>query len=302
MDFEPLSSMIDKLNATNFHAWKQKMHHILALKDLSDLIEDDPHIGTELVIWKKKDIKGQAIIGLTLSDELLENVREVTSTTEMCHKICDAFERHTLLNKFSARPKFYTATKREEETTVQFSNRIRQLASTLKSINVLIDESEMVMAMLNGLPEVYDPLISALDAVNGAEEEKLKFNYAKSRVMQEEQRVSIRNDQAATRTQETAFISTEKAPGTDRPTCYHCGKVGYVEPKCWKKCPHLNPHKKRSQTAFVTGGDAAHDPSVGCLVSKHSEYSHHMNTHPEDSWVIDSGCSCHMTHDKSTFY
>ncbi len=33
--------------------------------------------------WKRRDRKAQAIIGLTLSDDLLENVREVKSAKEM---------------------------------------------------------------------------------------------------------------------------------------------------------------------------------------------------------------------------
>lgn len=52
----------------------------------------------------------------------------------------------------------------ENESVLSFCNRIRQLAATLKSMNVAIDDAEMVMAVLNGLPERFDSLISALDA------------------------------------------------------------------------------------------------------------------------------------------
>ena len=65
--------------------------------------------------------------------------------------IGNVFERHTLLNKFSAWKKFYTATMNTDESVLQFANRIRQLAATLKSMNVIISESEMAMALLNGL-------------------------------------------------------------------------------------------------------------------------------------------------------
>ncbi len=110
--------------------------------------------------------KVQAIIGLTLSDELLENVREVETTKAMWTAIKNVFERHTLLNKLSARKKFYTATMKSEESVLQFSNRIRQLGATLKSMNVVISESEMAMSLLNGLPDEYNALISALHAID----------------------------------------------------------------------------------------------------------------------------------------
>ena len=299
MDLDSLSSKIDKLNATNFHAWKQKIKHLLALKDLSEFIDPDASFD-DTTEWRKKDIKAQAIIGLTLSDELLENVREVTTTSEMWKTICDVFERHTLLNKLSARRKFYTATKEEGESALQFANRIRQLAATLKSMNVTIEDSEMAMAMLNGLPEAYDPLISALDAISG-EDDDLKFDYVKSRVIQEEQRIDIRTGQAAAKA-ETAALLSQQASNKKKPVCTHCHKPGHTEAKCWKKHPHLNPHKKdKQETAFVATGSPEEDNHVVCLVAKHSQYATQAKAKSEIDWVIDSGCSNHMTYDKSLF-
>ena len=70
MESESMSSKIDKLNVNNFHAWKQKIQHLLALKDLSEFIEEDcPEDEESASIWSKRDKKAQAIIGLTLSDD-----------------------------------------------------------------------------------------------------------------------------------------------------------------------------------------------------------------------------------------
>ena len=75
----------------------------MALKDLDDLvIEEKPLDVYALPMWKKKD-KAHALIGLSLSDELLENVRDVDSAKVMSRTIKDVFERQTLLNKLSAR-------------------------------------------------------------------------------------------------------------------------------------------------------------------------------------------------------
>ena len=250
MDSESFSSKIEKLGESNFHAWKQKIEHLLALKDLSDFIEESsPPDGADKAAWKKKDRKAQAVIGLTLSDDLLENVRDVASTKDMWQKICDIFERHTLLNKLSARKKFYTALKGENESAPQFSNRIRQLASTLKSMKVTVDESEMAMALLNGLPEAYDPLISALDALHG-EENDLKFDYVKSRVLQEEQRIGNRIGQVNARSEAAALLTAQRPPRKERPKCGFCGKPGHIDPKFWKKYPHLNPHNKNASTCM----------------------------------------------------
>ncbi len=108
---------------------------MLTLKDLEKFLEEDPPVenfamSNEIPQWKK-DKKAQAIIGLTLSDDLLENVREVQTSKEMWLVIKNVFERHTLFYKLSARKKCYTATIGDNESVPQFSNRIRQLAATL---------------------------------------------------------------------------------------------------------------------------------------------------------------------------
>lgn len=67
----------------------------------------------------------------------------------------------------------------ESEKVLEFSAKIRQLAATLKSMDVIIDDNEMAMAFLNGLPESFDSLISALDAL-GIDEKLFTFAYVTS--------------------------------------------------------------------------------------------------------------------------
>jgi len=144
MEDEQSSTKIAKLTFDNYYAWKQKIELLLALKDLDDRLTDPKPKDEALVpAWLKKDKKAKALIGLTLSDEILESVRDVDSSASMWSTIKNIFERHTLLNKLTVRRKFYSATMTEEESVLEFCNRIRQLASTLKSMSVEIDESRV---------------------------------------------------------------------------------------------------------------------------------------------------------------
>ena len=58
-------------------------------------------------------------------------------------------------------------------------------------MKITIDESEMAMALLNGLLETYTQLTSSMDALHG-EENDLNFDKVKSRFIQEEQRIKNR--------------------------------------------------------------------------------------------------------------
>jgi hypothetical protein len=291
MESEHSSNKIEKLNSNNYHSWKIRIQHVLTLKDLEDfLVEDSPTDTSNASTWIKKDKKAQAIIGLSLSDELLENVREVKTCKEMWMTIKNVFERHTLLNKLSARKKFYTASMNSEESVLQFSNRIRQLAATLKSMNVEISESEMAMALLNGLPDDYNALISALDAID-EDETKLHFDFIKARIMQEEQRIGMRNKSAQDKAETAALISKNSDEngrnGRRRPYCNHCKRHGHTEQKCWTKFPHLKPKNRNdseSKPAYVAH-QSDEDPAV-CLISNYES----PNESDEDSTV------CFMAH------
>ena len=83
-----------------------------------------------------------------------------------------------------------------------------------------------------------------------------------------------------------------------RPICSHCGKVGHVEKRCWKKFPNLNPHlKNKISSALIANANEDEEAAI-CLIANYENAGAAKNT---DDWFIDSGCSHHMTHDKSLF-
>ncbi len=57
---------LEKLNNTNFHAWKQKIQLVLSLRELEDFINDDPPAmdADNYREWCKNDRKAAALICL----------------------------------------------------------------------------------------------------------------------------------------------------------------------------------------------------------------------------------------------
>ena len=105
---------------SDYHFWKIRIVHILTLKDLEILLKDEiPTLETskpeEIAKWKKGHRKANAIIGLTLLDDLLAKYREVEASKAMWVANKNVFERQTLFNKLSPRRRFYTATMTAEE-------------------------------------------------------------------------------------------------------------------------------------------------------------------------------------------
>jgi len=69
---------LDKLTETNFHEWRQRMKMVLELRDLDEKLDVNGKPAKDevrqLELWKHRDTKARAIIGLTLDSEQLEHV------------------------------------------------------------------------------------------------------------------------------------------------------------------------------------------------------------------------------------
>ena len=313
MDPDKSSFGIEKLSDENFHTWKKRIQFVLSYRELDDYIDDDPpKQGTEDYpalhsAWKKKDKKTQAIIGLHLSDKYLEQVSHAETAKEMWNMICDIFEKHTLLNKLAARRRFYTATMTEGESVLSFSARVRQLAASLKSMGVTVDDKEMAMGFLCGLPETFDSLISALDALID-DNKNFTFQFVVSRCQQEEQRQQQRLEESLIKSETSALVATKHKKA--RSKCKHCGKQ-HDSNKCWQKYPHLAPpdrtYHSRAEALITHDMSKPVDDKDDHLLFYPRTVALHASRLAEDygkvpkGWIIDSGCSAHMTYDRSVF-
>jgi len=307
------STKIEKLNDTNYHAWKQKILLLLILKDLDAYIvqEAPPKDDGRFSQWVRGDKKAQAIIGLSLSDEHLEHVRNVSSAKQMWDVIKDVFERHTLLNKLNAIRNFYTVSMQKDEKMLKYLNRVTQLASTLKSMDVTIQDEELAMSTLCGLPPAYEHLIVALDAL-GNDSRTFTFEFVKSRLIQEEQRIHTKDLEHSSSDSSALFgvrTEHERRPNPrNRLKCTHCNRFGHTADRCWGKDlkKRFNPRgtgNDSKDSAFVgsekdeSKSGSSEDDFV-CLMSKIKDADMPAAS---SSWIIDSGCTAHMTFDREVF-
>ena len=291
---------IEKLGEDNFHVWKQKVELLLALKDLDDhLTSTRPTDEDELSKWKKQDAKARAIIGLTVSDEHLDHVRDTDSAADMWNAICDVFQRKTLLNRINARRSFYTAKMREDEKMLQFINRVRHLASDLMSMEVNVEEEDIAMAILCGLPERFEHLIVAIDTTIGDRELSLEF--VKSRLLQEEQRMSDRAKEESG--SDAALVGRQfRKRSSKNVTCYYCGNKGHIMRNCFKK-QRDGANKDQVDAAHPSvktelsneQGTGGNDSDFVCLIAAGSDKA------TNSEWIVDSGATAHMTYDDSMF-
>lgn len=100
---------IEKLSESSFHVWKQKVELIITFRELEEHIGASSQLPTTEVDskWLEDDSKAEDVIGLTLSEEHLEHVRDFKTASTMWSTIMDLFQRKTLLNKLTTHRRFY---------------------------------------------------------------------------------------------------------------------------------------------------------------------------------------------------
>jgi len=126
---------IDKLTETNFYQWRQRIKMVLALRDRGDMLDEDgkPKDADtrELAVWKRRDTKASAIIGLTLGSEQLEHESGCTTTAAMWSTLQGVFQRKSLMKKMKAPREFYTVEMTVVEGMLGYINRVRNFCENL---------------------------------------------------------------------------------------------------------------------------------------------------------------------------
>lgn len=303
---------IDKLTESNFHVWKYNIELVLGAKELSSHITEDASKAKETASssssdenakWFQKDAKARAVIGLSLGKEYTDHVVGCSSARAMWTTILDLFQKKTLLNQLRIRRRFYSAKMGDSEKAMAFISRVRQLASDCKAMDVKIDDKDIAMTVLCGLPSRYEHLIVAIDAA--ADDKTLSLEFVKSRLLQEEQRMLDRGDVKPST--DTALVTSHSSgnASSDVPECSFCGKKYHNESKCWKKHPHLKPKKSGSrqtglaaQTAPASRGHDSDDEAVVCLMTRTTPSN---DSDPRIRWIIDSGATAHICNDSNAF-
>lgn len=200
----------------------------------------------------------------------------------------------------------------------------RHLSATLPAIGFVVEGKEMAMEALNGLPDRFDHLVSALDAL-GSECKHFTLEFVRSRLLQEEERVMFRAFYSWNSRESTALITCPEArhPSfSHRPPCEFCARSGQLVSWSFKKHPYMPPTRwnprewnnavpatENAHTDDTSGAaetDTENNSDVVCLLTAsnlglNASINEDTLTDILNPWIVDFGCTSHMTIDRSVF-
>ena len=105
------------------------------------------------------------------------------------------------------------------------------------------------MAILNGLPERFDPFIRAFDALG--DEKSLTFEFVKIRILQGEQRNQQCFKSSIHKNKESALVSSQRdvswrsCNGKSLRKCNYCGRTNNTSDQIFIKYTHLRAYYEK---------------------------------------------------------
>ena len=182
-------------DGSNFYNWKLKMEGYLKMKKLFTIVdgsEKSPSTesdtrrrpssrastssgeGAGVQSSLEQDILGYedrrqeawSLLTLSIADSQFKYVRRSKNgdPADLWRILTEHFERNTLANRRLLKQRFHNTRMREGDDVTDFIDVLTTLANQLENLGDRLSDDDMYSALLNGLPDSFEPVETSLDA------------------------------------------------------------------------------------------------------------------------------------------
>lgn len=224
-----------KLSNENYFTWKYKMEMLLKKEGVWRVIIKEkpaPTSSNSALIekWEENDEKAMALIGLSVQDNQLQNIRNAKSAKESWTSLKNFHEQGTLVNTTSLMRKLWDM-KLEKNKDPQ--PHIQNMSETLQKLVDLgeddLTEKWKIAILLSSLPDDYHTLVTALEARDTKE---LTLTLVQTKIIDEYMRKNCRNSSDLN----GDFDQVMKVDSREKKQlfCYYCKKPNHKMNQCRK--------------------------------------------------------------------
>ena len=293
VDIEKVS--IPKLNEDNYATWSTRMRFLLISKGLWEAVQPPasatgPH---------PQDSKALGLIGLAVEDQFLPTVGASTTAKAAWDALTSIYVSRGNACILVLKRQLNSLRMQDSEPVTKYVARAQALRDQLAAIGHAVTDMDVVLAVLNGLPEKYYTLVTLIENTTPMP----NLGEVLSKLLVVEQRTTSPAGAPTSSDDMALYTNVQKSANTglkETRTCHFCHKKGHLVRDCRKKKAADRRHGGRpdkqqpialmamapttaaSCSTPTTAVDAVMEPS-------NSAYPlHHM-------WIVDSGAGHHIT-------
>ena len=242
-----------------------------------------------------------ATIVLSIDPSLLYIIGDPKDPVTVWELLAGQFQKATWANKLALRRRLHSLRLKEGDSVQDHVKAITEIFNELSIIGDNVKDEDRVVYLLASLPESYDMLVTALEA--NAEVPDMKT--VTERLLHEERKIKDRN--GASVAKEEALVMHQNKRG---PRCHFCKKFGHIQRNCPKrerkpeglyqrdKNSKHRVYSTKAKTRDAEGPDSSSE-EIG-LVVQHA-LSTGTESSPRTTWIVDSGATCHVCNERSSF-
>ena len=312
---------IDKFTGTNdFGLWRIKMKALLVQQGIYQAIdrEELEELGDDKKKIREIEAKAHSAILLSLGDEVLREVSDETTAINLWEKLSLIYLKKSLANKLYLKKKLYTLKMEDSKDLRKHLDEFNRIVLDLSNIGVKIEDEDQGILLLSSLPKCYEHFVDTIlygkdtltmsevkAALNSKEiqkksEERMDSNgegmFVKSKSGSKDSKggnhkSSNKNSNPRSNNNSQRSRQSQNANHKTNKQCYYCKKEGHFRDECRALKAKLENEKKRNS------GDA------GCVLDGYESADALVASckFSNDEWILDSGCSFHMTPNKFFF-
>lgn len=154
------SIKIERLQeSSQWATWRFQVKISAIAGDYFDVItgdEERPTTAEKLALWKKKDAKGQKLIGTSVGQTVMIHIINCKSAKEMWDKLHSVFEQKSQTGIHLLQQKFFTYTKDPSDKMASHISKLEEIAHQLNDLEVNIAESMLITKIIMTLPPEYN--------------------------------------------------------------------------------------------------------------------------------------------------
>jgi hypothetical protein len=146
-------------------AWKYRVMLILEENDLVSFVEQDieePEEDEAKAKYKKDLIKEKRIIIDSIKNYLIPHVSALKSQKQMMDSLSRLFEGKNINQKMSLRTQLNNVKMKNLETIQAYFTRVSHIEEQREAIGDTVEEAEIMMTTLNGLPNSWESFIQGI--------------------------------------------------------------------------------------------------------------------------------------------
>lgn len=295
---------INKFSGKNYNQWRFQMRCLLTSKGIYGHVTGDDvkpaNQGKNLDAWLKADGHAMFLLSSALDYSQITLIENCTSAKEILEKLDTIFIQTNNTNKMIVHDRFHQYQMNPSDTVAQHIAKIENLAQQIKNVGESITDIAIMTKILSSLPQKFRNVRQAWLSLA---EEKQTINNLTARLLDEEANLTEveKNDSAlmASSNNNHARYKPRKFNNFNKQNqnrqnnyqvCYNCRIPGHIARNCRR--PKSNSSGNRPNSSNNHQGYHTTAFNVTEL-----NYSSNL----EDSWIMDSGASAHMSFRREYF-